>query len=144
MQIRTIKLQIDESDIIHLHPISIHEENSQYLIGVKGTSAYVSTSEKGVMAVRLFSGGFSVGEIRRRMEMALGTSDFTLLPLLEKLLAAGMVQAVGDQQLQQGKSRHIGIPVNFNSHYISWLFSMPAIIGYILIVITAIGLLCLK
>ncbi len=144
MRVKSLQLRVAASDVLHLHPLSVHREEGVYLVGARAASGYVSTSESGAMAVRLLSEGLAVGAVHKRMEEVLGTSNFTLVPLLEKLLASGLVRAVGEQELKQGNRRQAGIPFQLHERYVSGLFSSPAIAGYILAVSAAVGLLLLQ
>jgi len=141
MRTKTLELRIAETDTVDFNPLNIRQENSEYLVGVRGCKSYLCISEAGMQAIRLLRGGLAVGVVNQRLADALGTARVTLVPLLEKLLAAGAIQSIGGQKLQRLGRLQDGPLMSMRPDRISWLFSKPAAAAYAILMGIALALL---
>lgn len=140
MQPTAVKLDVGLSDTLVFHPLIFHEEAGEVLVGAS-EGRFLSVSRTGARAIELFREGLAVGAVRERLEEELGTSNFTIVPLLESLLAAGAVRAVGSRALPPPRAPRKGVSFKGTGR-IGWFSSPPALAAYLALAVSAIAALC--
>ncbi len=134
MKPTSVELQVALTDTVVFQPLLFHEEAGDVLVGVR-EGQFLSVSPTGALVIQLLREGHSVGSVRKRLEQELGTADFTILPLLESLLAAGAVQAIGSRTLPAPSSARQGVPFKAALGRVAWLFSPLALAAYLLLAV---------
>jgi len=134
MKPTAVELQVALTDRVIFHPLVFHEEAGDVLVGVR-EGQFLSVSRTGALVIQLLREGHSVGSVRKRVEQELGTADFTIVQLLESLLAAGAVQAIGSRTLPAPGAPRKGVPFRAATGHVAWLFSPLALAVYLLLAV---------
>jgi len=114
-----------ESQVV-LHPLTLHREDGEVLVGRPDTDVFVALPELGAEIITMLGSGLPIGAIGDRLRAAHG-ADVDLDEFLGELLAVGFVKAVDGHDVAADGGRLAGTEWNlFSPSAASIIFSRPA------------------
>ena len=132
--VRTIDVHVTAESALGLLPMHVRREDDVFLIGRRGSGAYLALSEDAMRVVDLLQERHSIEEIKRRLQEESPETDVRLHDLIQALATAGLVSDVSGRSLDAPEVRRVPTLPKVRRDQISWLFS-PWMAGLYAVVI---------
>ena len=128
MMTRRIEVGVTGKSSVELFPLRVQRDADQFVVGRPATGSYVVLSDGALAAAALLAQGRTVADTKAELAAA------RLRPLLETLLAAGMVKAVDGAPLAEPLAPRRYHLTFLGRRHVAWLFSRPAVAAYAIFV----------
>ncbi|MBI4420023.1 MAG: hypothetical protein HY560_04290, partial [Gemmatimonadetes bacterium] len=141
---RSIEVEVTGRSRVELFPLHVEQDANQFIAGRPATGSYVALSDGALAATELLSGGRTVADTKAALARGHPVPAFRLRPLIETLLAAGLVKSVDGVPLPEplGPRRyHLAF---LRRHHVAWLFSRPAAVCYAVLASLGIGIVLVE
>jgi len=125
---------------VELFPLHVKQDANQFIVGRPATGSYVALSDGALAATELLSGGRTVQDTKAALARGRPVPALRLRPLIETLLATGLVKSVDGVPLPEPlppRRYHLSV---LKQRHVAWLFSRFAAVGYAVLVSLAIGI----
>lgn len=140
--IPTSELRVTEHSTLELFPLEVKQDANEFVVGRPATGSYVVLSDGALAAARLLSSGRTIAEAKAALERDRAVQAPRLRPLLETLLAAGMVRSVEGVALAEPLPRRRYHLTFLQRRHVAWLFSWPAVAVYAALVGMGVSIAC--
>jgi hypothetical protein len=111
---------------VDLFPVRVRQDADQFIVGRPATGAYVALSGGALAATELLRGGRTIAEAKASLAREHAGQEIRLRPLLETLLAAGLVKAVDNAPLPEPLAPRRYHWASLRRRHVAWAFSGPA------------------
>lgn len=136
---RSLELAVTGASTMELFPLRVRQDADEFVVGRPSTGSYVALSRGALEAAALLAHGHSVADTKSALAGPGVGAPPRLRPLLETLLAAGMVRAVdGTTLVEPLAPRHYHLAFLRRRHVV-WLFSRPAVAACAILVAVGVG-----
>lgn len=131
---RSVDVAVTLQSRLELFPLQVKAETGQFIVGRPAVGSYVALSGGALAAAELLSGGRTIGETKATLAGEASGQEIRLRPLLETLLAAGLVKAVDDAPLREPLAPRRYHLTALRHRHVAWAFSGPAAAAYVTLV----------
>jgi len=131
---RSIDIAMTDRSTLALFPLRVKQDAGQFIAGRPCTGSYVALSRGALEAAELLARGRSIGDTKAALAAP------RLRPLLETLLAAGMVRSVDGTPLEEPLAPRRYHLTFLRRRHVAWLFSRPALVVYAALFVGGLGI----
>jgi putative peptide zinc metalloprotease protein len=138
--IPTPELKVTGRSTLELFPLKVRPEADEFIVGRPTTGSYVVLSDGALEAAALLARGHSLAATKTALAGRDDEAVPRLRPLLETLLAAGMVKSVDGVPLTEPLAPRRYHLTFLRRRHVAWLFSRPAAAVYAMLVALGVGI----
>jgi putative peptide zinc metalloprotease protein len=135
-----IDVEVTGRSTLEFFPLKVRAEADEFIVGRPSTGSYAVLSDGAMEAAALLARGHSVAGAKRALAGRNGQGAARLRPLLETLLAAGMVKSVDGMPLAELRAPRRYHLTLLRRRHVAWLFSPPAAAVYAMLVALGVGI----
>jgi hypothetical protein len=136
----SVQVQVTDHSRVTLHPVHVKPDAEQFIVGRPATGSYVALSGGALAATQLLQGGRTIAETKAALAREYAGQEIRLRPLLETLLAAGLVRAVDHTPLPEPLGPRRYHLTSLQRRQVAWLFSRPAAAVYAALVTAGLAI----
>jgi putative peptide zinc metalloprotease protein len=133
-------LTVTGRSTLELFPLKVKPEGREFIVGRPSTGSYAALSNGALEAAALLARGHSIAAAKTALASRGGQGAPRLRPLLETLLAAGMVKSVDGVPLAEPRAPRRYHLAFLRRRHVAWLFSRPAAAIYAVLVALGVGI----
>jgi hypothetical protein len=137
---RSIEVEVTGTSRLEVLPVQVREDADQFIVGRPATGSYLALSAGALAATELLSDGRTIAETKAALAREDAGREVRLRPLLETLLAAGMVRAVDGAPLPEALPPRRYHLTFLRRRHVAWAFSRPAAAVYLTLVGLGVGI----
>jgi putative peptide zinc metalloprotease protein len=97
---RSIVFPIEPCSIVELFPLSVAPDGDEFLVGRHGARTYLALTPIALDATTMLAERLPVGRVKETLAAKYAVDHVSLAPLLEQLLAAGLVRAIDGTSIE--------------------------------------------
>lgn len=127
---RSTEVEVTSGSRLAFHPLRVKPDGGQHIVGWPAAGSYVALSDGALAALRLLQDGQTIAAVKTRLAGDHGMPVVRLRPLVETLLAAGLVRAVDGAPLPETLEPRRYHLTALRRRHVAWLFSRPAVAVY--------------
>lgn len=127
---RTVDVTVTGQSRLELFPLRVKREGDRFVAGRPATGSYVALSGGALAAAELLRRGRTIGETKVALAREHAGHGIRLRPLVETLLAAGLVKAVDHASLPEPLPPRRYHLTSLQRRHVAWAFSRPAAAVY--------------
>jgi hypothetical protein len=127
---RSMDVAVTGGSRLELFPARVKQEAHEFILGRPATGSYVALSGGALAATELLRDGRSIAEAKAVLARKHEGQEIRLRPLLETLLAAGLVKTVDNTPLPEPQGLRSYHLTWLRRRHVAWAFSWPAAAGY--------------
>jgi putative peptide zinc metalloprotease protein len=137
---RSMEVAVTGTSRMELFPLRIRQDAGEFVVGRPAIGSYAVLSDGALAAAALLSRGRTIAETKATLAREHAVRAPRLRPLLETLLAAGLVKAVDGAPLAEPLAPRRYHLTFLRRRHVAWLFSRTAGVAYAVLVATGLGL----
>jgi hypothetical protein len=137
---RSIEVAVTGESRLEFFPARVRRDAHEFIVGRPATRSYVALSGGALAATELLRGGRTIAETKAALAREHAGQEIRLRPLVETLLAAGLVKAVDDTPLPEPHASRRYHLTSLQRRHVAWVFSRPAAAVCALLVAVALAI----
>ncbi len=138
---RTVDVAVTGQSRLELFPLQVKEDAGGFVVGRPTIGSYVTLSSGALAATGLLRDGRTIEETKAVLARDHADRGTRLRPLVEVLLAAGLVKAVDHAALPEPLPARRYHLASLRRQHVAWVFSRPAAAAYLALLGAALAIL---